>query len=164
MNATKEFLRSWLEENVGNLPAETEVSVPMLAQQFEQDADAAGYGREVREQELGNIEDAIQQTLDRTGEANAGPEAYVGEENSLTPVIDALKAADPGRSGSSGGNANQQTGTLPEEEPAEGSRKTVNHELERQRQSADSKDPKSGREALRDQVEEETELPQKVSA
>ncbi|TGV77041.1 DUF768 domain-containing protein, partial [Mesorhizobium sp. M00.F.Ca.ET.149.01.1.1] len=50
MNATKEFLRSWLEENVGNLPTDTEISVPMLAQQFEQDADAAGYGREVREQ------------------------------------------------------------------------------------------------------------------
>ncbi|MBZ9991164.1 DUF768 domain-containing protein [Mesorhizobium sp. BH1-1-5] len=65
MNATKEFLRSWLEENVGNLPADTEVSVPMLAQQFEQDADAAGYGREVREQEVGNIEDAIQCALDK---------------------------------------------------------------------------------------------------
>ncbi|AEH90906.1 MULTISPECIES: DUF768 domain-containing protein [Mesorhizobium] len=94
MNATKEFLRSWLEENVGNLPADTEVSVPMLAQQFEQDADAAGYGREVREQELGNIEDAIQRALDRTGDGNE--EAYLGEENSLAPVIDALEAAEPG--------------------------------------------------------------------
>lgn len=95
MNATKEFLRSWLEENVGNLPAETEVSVPMLAQQFEQDADAAGYGREVREQEVGNIEDAIRHALDRAGEKDTQPDP--DEENSLAPVIDALEAAEPDR-------------------------------------------------------------------
>jgi hypothetical protein len=94
MNATKEFLRSWLEENVGNLPAETEVSVPMLAQQFEQDADAAGYGREVREQELGNIEDAIQRALDTTGEEGTEPGSNLDEENSLAPVIHALEVAE----------------------------------------------------------------------
>ncbi|RUX04706.1 DUF768 domain-containing protein [Mesorhizobium sp. M2A.F.Ca.ET.037.01.1.1] len=95
MNATKEFLRSWLEENVGNLPAETEISVPMLAQQFEQDADAAGYGREVREQEVGNIEDAIQRALDKIGEENRGSESSRDEENSLAPVIDTLEAVEP---------------------------------------------------------------------
>ncbi|PBB65211.1 hypothetical protein CK228_28450 [Mesorhizobium sp. WSM4312] len=95
MNATKEFLRSWLEENVGNLPAETEVSVSMLAQQFEQDADAAGYGREVREQEVGNIEDAIQRALDKIGEDNRGAESGPEKENSLAPVVDALEAVDP---------------------------------------------------------------------
>ena len=95
MNATKEFLRSWLEENVGTLPVETEVSVPMLAQQFEQDADAAGYGREVREQEVGNIEDAIQRALDKIGEENRGSESSPDEENSLAPVIDALEAVEP---------------------------------------------------------------------
>jgi len=100
MNATKEFLRSWLEENVGNLPADTEVSVPMLAQQFEQDADAAGYGREVREQEVGNIEDAIQCALAKTGEKNAETESNSDEANSLTPVIDALEAAEPGQEAS----------------------------------------------------------------
>ncbi|CDX45004.1 conserved hypothetical protein [Mesorhizobium plurifarium] len=95
MNATKEFLRSWLEENVGNLPADTEVSVPMLAQQFEQDADAAGYTREVREQEIGNIEDAIQRALDKTGKENGETESNSDEENSLAPVIDALEASEP---------------------------------------------------------------------
>jgi hypothetical protein len=95
MNATKEFLRSWLEENVGNLPADTEVSVPMLAQQFEQDADAAGYGREVREQEVGNIEDAIQRALDKAGKENGETDSNSDEENSLAPVIDALEASEP---------------------------------------------------------------------
>ncbi|TPI63448.1 DUF768 domain-containing protein [Mesorhizobium sp. B3-1-3] len=95
MNATKEFLRSWLDENLGNLLADTAVSVPMLAQQFEQDADAAGYGREVREQEVGNIEEAIQSALDKNGAENAKTESNSDEENSLAPVIDALEAADP---------------------------------------------------------------------
>lgn len=67
MNATRHFLQSWMEENVGRLPAETEVSIPMLAQQFEEDADAAGYGREVRRQELGDIQDAIQRALHSAG-------------------------------------------------------------------------------------------------
>ncbi|MBZ9814690.1 hypothetical protein [Mesorhizobium sp. CA7] len=95
MNATKEFLRSWLAENVGNLPTDTEVSVAMLAQQFEQDADAAGYGREVREQEVGNIEDSIQRALDKAGEENRGSESSADHENSLAPVIDALEDVEP---------------------------------------------------------------------
>ncbi|WFP65695.1 MULTISPECIES: hypothetical protein [unclassified Mesorhizobium] len=95
MNATKKFLRSWLEENVGTLPADTEVSVPMLARQFEQDADAAGYRREVREQEVGNIEDVVRRALDKSGAENAETESNSDEENSLAPVIDALEAAEP---------------------------------------------------------------------
>ena len=63
MSATKEFFAIWLQENVGNLSAESEVSVAVLAQQFEQDADAAGYGREVRDDEIGNVEDAIAEAL-----------------------------------------------------------------------------------------------------
>ncbi|WP_244421635.1 hypothetical protein [Allomesorhizobium alhagi] len=39
MSATKEFLETWLQENVGNLPAESGVSIAVLAQQFEQDAE-----------------------------------------------------------------------------------------------------------------------------
>ncbi|MBZ9848223.1 hypothetical protein LB565_09530 [Mesorhizobium sp. CA14] len=105
MNATKEFLLSWLEENVGNLPADTEVSVPMLAQQFEQDADAAGYGREVREQEVGNIEDAIQRALDKTAEGNGEVESGPDEENSLAPVVDALEAVEPETSDDAEGRA-----------------------------------------------------------
>lgn len=31
----KEFFQTWLQENVGDLPAESEVSVAVLAQQFE---------------------------------------------------------------------------------------------------------------------------------
>ncbi len=59
MSATKEFFETWLQENVGDLPAESEVSVAVLAQQFEQDADAAGYGHEVREDEIGDIEERL---------------------------------------------------------------------------------------------------------
>ncbi|RWC26390.1 hypothetical protein [Mesorhizobium sp.] len=96
MSATREFLQSWLEENVGNLPADTGISVQILAQQFEQDAEAAGYSREVREQEVGNIEDAIQRALDETGQTKAETGPDFGEENSLESVIDALKAVDNG--------------------------------------------------------------------
>jgi hypothetical protein len=35
MSATKEFFKIWLHENVGDLPAESEVSTAVLAQQFE---------------------------------------------------------------------------------------------------------------------------------
>jgi hypothetical protein len=73
--------------------------------------------------------------------------------------------SDPVASESSSGQAKRQTETLPEQDPAEGSRKTVDHELERQKKrSPEAEDRKSGRQALRDQVEEETELPQKGSA
>ncbi len=75
--------------------------------------------------------------------------------------------ASPARSGSSSSQPVRQTATderLPQEDPVEGSRKTVDHELDRQKQSADTENAKSGRQALRNQVEEETELPQKGSA
>jgi len=71
---------------------------------------------------------------------------------------------DPAASGSSG-EMRRQTETLPEQDPAEGSRKTVDHELERQKKrSPEAEDRKSGRQALREQVDEETQLPQKGSA
>lgn len=72
--------------------------------------------------------------------------------------------SDPAAPGSSSGQAKRQTETSPEQDPAEGSRRTVDHELERQKRSPEAEDRKSGRQALRDQVEEETELPQKGSA
>jgi len=72
--------------------------------------------------------------------------------------------SDPVTSESSGGQARRQTEALPEQDPAEGSRKTVDHELERQKPSPGTKDRKSGRQALREQVDEETQLPQKGSA
>lgn len=73
--------------------------------------------------------------------------------------------SDPVTSESSGGQARRQTETLPEQDPAEGSRKTVDHELERQKKrSPEAEDRKSGRQALREQVDEETQLPQKGSA
>ncbi|TGV81367.1 hypothetical protein EN792_034850, partial [Mesorhizobium sp. M00.F.Ca.ET.149.01.1.1] len=46
-------------------------------------------------QEVGNIEDAIQRALDKTGEENRGSESSPDEENSLAPVIDALEAVEP---------------------------------------------------------------------
>ncbi|TPK25984.1 DUF768 domain-containing protein [Mesorhizobium sp. B2-5-3] len=94
MSATIEFFRSWLQENVGNVPADAPVSVAGLVQQFEQDANAAGYGREVREQEIDNIEDAIQQALDKAN-ATSELQAPRQEDDSLAPVIDALGAAEP---------------------------------------------------------------------
>ncbi|RWI11417.1 hypothetical protein [Mesorhizobium sp.] len=93
MSATKEFFETWLQENVGDLPAESEVSVAVLAQQFEQDADAAGYGREVREDEIGDIEEAIAEAL-RKARAGAKPQA-AAEESDPAPVMEALKVDDP---------------------------------------------------------------------
>jgi hypothetical protein len=98
MSATKEFLETWLQENVGRLPAESGVSIAVLAQQFEQDAEAAGYGHAVREDEIGNIEDAIEKALKR---ARAGEEAQVAVpagESDLAPVMEAL-AVDDAKSG-----------------------------------------------------------------
>ena len=97
MSATKEFFRSWLEENVGNLPADTQVSVPVLVRQFEQDADAAGYGHEVREEEIGNIEDAIERALCKTGEQEERTESNSLEGSSLAPVIEALEESEPAK-------------------------------------------------------------------
>ncbi|MER9488045.1 hypothetical protein [Mesorhizobium sp. M0220] len=92
MSATKEFFETWLQENVGNLPAESEVSVAVLAQQFEQDADAAGYGHEVREDELGNIQEAIEAALKK---ARTGEEPHAADDNELAPVMEALEVEDP---------------------------------------------------------------------
>ncbi|MER8726553.1 hypothetical protein NKJ72_05865 [Mesorhizobium sp. M0045] len=92
MSATKEFFETWLQENVGNLPAESEVSVAVLAQQFEQDADAAGYGHEVREDELGNIQEAIEAALKK---ARTGEEPQPADDNELAPVMEALEVEDP---------------------------------------------------------------------
>ncbi|MET3583147.1 hypothetical protein ABID19_006209 [Mesorhizobium robiniae] len=95
MSATKEFFETWLQENVGNLRPESEVSVAVLAQQFEQDADAAGYGHEVREDEIGDIEEAIERALHkaRTGEQPQATDPV--EESDLAPVMEALKVDDP---------------------------------------------------------------------
>jgi hypothetical protein len=90
MSATKEFFKIWLQENVGNLPAESEVSTAVLAQQFEQDADAAGYGREVRDDEIGNVEDAIAEAL----KARTQPAKATAEETDLVPVMEALEVDD----------------------------------------------------------------------
>ncbi|TIQ37053.1 MAG: DUF768 domain-containing protein [Mesorhizobium sp.] len=95
MSATREFFRSWIEENVGNEPADTQISVPVLAQQFEQDADAAGYGLEVREEEIGNIEDAITRALNKTGEGADQAEPNPRQDDSLTPVVEALEDCEP---------------------------------------------------------------------
>lgn len=92
MSATKEFFETWLQENVGNLPAESEVSVAVLAQQFEQDADAAGYGHEVREDELGNIQEAIEAALKK---ARTGEDPQPADDNELAPVMEALEVEDP---------------------------------------------------------------------
>ncbi|WP_192360131.1 DUF768 domain-containing protein [Mesorhizobium mediterraneum] len=93
MSATKEFFETWLQENVGDLPAESEVSVAVLAQQFEQDADAAGYGREVREDEIGDVEEAIAEALSK---ARAGEEPQAAaEESDPAPVMEALEVDDP---------------------------------------------------------------------
>ncbi|AZN96507.1 DUF768 domain-containing protein [Mesorhizobium sp. M9A.F.Ca.ET.002.03.1.2] len=94
MSATKEFFESWLQENVGELPAESEVSVAVLAQQFEQDADAAGYGREVREDEIGNIEEAIAEALSKARAGERPQAAVTAEEGDPAPVMEALEVDD----------------------------------------------------------------------
>ncbi|RWL50227.1 hypothetical protein EN852_002230 [Mesorhizobium sp. M2E.F.Ca.ET.209.01.1.1] len=73
---------------------------------------------------------------------------------------------DPARSTPSRDRTGQQTGTdrdSPQEDPVEGSRKVVDRELARQKPSTGAgKD--EAEQSLRDQIEEETELPQKGSA
>jgi hypothetical protein len=95
MSATKEFFETWLQENVGNLSAESEVSVAVLVQQFEQDADAAGYGHEVREDEIGDIEEAIKKALSKVRASEEPRAAVAAEENDLAPVMEALEVDDP---------------------------------------------------------------------
>ncbi|MDG4895425.1 MAG: hypothetical protein EOR72_04675 [Mesorhizobium sp.] len=73
---------------------------------------------------------------------------------------------DSAQSTPSSDRTGQQKGTdrdSPQEDPVEGSRKVVDRELARQKPSAGAN--KVGAEqSLRDEVEEETELPQKGSA
>ncbi|TIS95195.1 MAG: DUF768 domain-containing protein [Mesorhizobium sp.] len=95
MSATKEFFETWLQENVGDLPAESEVSVAVLVQQFEQDADAAGYGHEVRQDEIGDIEEAIAEALKKARAGEAPQAAVAVEESDPTPVMEALEVDDP---------------------------------------------------------------------
>jgi hypothetical protein len=95
MSATKEFFETWLQENVGDLPAESEVSVAVLVQQFEQDADAAGYGHEVRQDEIGDIEEAIAEALRKARAGEAPQAAVVAEESDPAPIMEALEVDDP---------------------------------------------------------------------
>jgi hypothetical protein len=91
MSATRAFFENWLQENVGTLPGREEVSVAVLAQQFEQDAELAGYGRDVREDELGNIEDAIEQAIRNAG---SGVGSLSSKDSDLTRVMDELEVDD----------------------------------------------------------------------
>jgi hypothetical protein len=94
MSATKEFFETWLQENVGNLPAESGVSIAVLAQQFEQDAEAAGYGHAVREDEIGNIEDAMEKALKRARSGEEAPAVVPAGESDLAPIMEALEVDD----------------------------------------------------------------------
>ncbi|TGP55636.1 hypothetical protein EN873_09650 [bacterium M00.F.Ca.ET.230.01.1.1] len=73
---------------------------------------------------------------------------------------------DPVRSTPSSGRIGEQAGVdrdSPQEDPVEGSRKVVNRVLARQKPSGGA-DKKEAEQSLRDQTEEETDLPQKGSA
>jgi hypothetical protein len=63
MSATIEFFKAWMRENIGTLPANQEISISVLARQFEDDATAAGYGSDVREDEIGDVETAMAQEI-----------------------------------------------------------------------------------------------------
>nr|WP_268931182.1 hypothetical protein [Mesorhizobium sp. SEMIA396] len=81
-----------MQENVGTLAGKEDVSFAVLAQQFEQDAEAAGYGREVREDELGNIEHAIEQALKNArSDVQGGAD---GQPSDATALMDALEVED----------------------------------------------------------------------
>ncbi|TPL12401.1 DUF768 domain-containing protein [Mesorhizobium sp. B2-4-14] len=116
MSATVEFFRSWLQENVGKLPADTQVSIAVLAQQFEQDADAAGYGREIREEEIGHIEDAIQRALDQASENDPEEARIPPEESPLAPVIEALETSEG--AGAPGSTADEKSAEHNGKQPA----------------------------------------------
>jgi hypothetical protein len=90
MSVTREFFEAWLKENVGNLPPASEVSPAVLAKQFEEDADAAGYGAAVREEEIGNVEEAIVALLGEWPDSTVPPNA----EDRL-PVLEMLEVDDP---------------------------------------------------------------------
>lgn len=65
---------------------------------------------------------------------------------------------------SSGQGAKRTDKRLPQEDPAEGSRNTVERELERQEHTANAQRAGRKRQSLQEQVDEETKLPQKGSA
>ncbi len=93
MSVTREFFEAWLKENVGGVPAERTVSPAVLAQQFEQDAEAAGYGREVRDEEIGNIEDAIRLAIGRAAQEDGGTSEQ--PDGDSLPDIETLDVDDP---------------------------------------------------------------------
>jgi hypothetical protein len=73
---------------------------------------------------------------------------------------------DPARSTPRSDRTGQQTGAgrdSPQEDPVEGSRKIVDRELARQKPSAGA-DKVGAEQSLREQTEEEADLPQKGSA
>ncbi|MFI0849298.1 hypothetical protein [Mesorhizobium sp. IMUNJ 23232] len=70
------------------------MSTAVLAQQFEQDADAAGYGREVREDEIGNIESAIVEALAKAKTGEGEHPKVAAEESDLALVMEALEVDD----------------------------------------------------------------------
>ncbi|RWA97822.1 hypothetical protein [Mesorhizobium sp.] len=94
MSPTKEFFENWLQENVGNLPAKSGVSIAVLAQQFEQDAEAEGYGHAVREEEIGNVEDAIEKALKRARTGEEAQVAVLAGGSDLALVMEALAVND----------------------------------------------------------------------
>jgi hypothetical protein len=93
MSVTREFFEAWLKENVGGVPAQRTVSSAVLAQQFEQDAEAAGYGREVRDEEIGNIEDAIRLAIGRAAQEDGGTSEQ--PDGDSLPDIETLDVDDP---------------------------------------------------------------------
>lgn len=95
MSVTREFFEAWLKENVGSLPPQSEVSPAVLAKQFEEDADAAGYGSAVREEEIGNVEEAIVAALGKPRKGEASPENTETAADDLLPVMEALETGDP---------------------------------------------------------------------
>ncbi len=94
MSVTREFFDAWLKENVGSLPPQSEVSVAVLARQFEEDADAAGYGSAVREEEIGNVEEAIVAALGKARMGEASPENPEAPADDLLPVMEALETGN----------------------------------------------------------------------
>jgi hypothetical protein len=93
MGITREFFETWLKENVGKLPPESEVSPAVLARQFERDADAEGYGPAVREEEIGNVEEAIVAALEEARMREPSSEDARGNEPA--PLMEALEPGDP---------------------------------------------------------------------
>lgn len=92
MSATIEFFKAWMRENIGTLPADQEISISVLARQFEDDANAAGYGADVREDEIGDIEEAMVQEIAASRFINEPSD--ISRDNDLEQVLDALEVED----------------------------------------------------------------------